>query len=176
MGRFLRQSPLTLVVLAFLLLLAGFIIWNLATPEQDLRVAAIRQSGYPASLGELDAWYAHVPDSQNAAVILTKAFAEPAFANNSSTMTVIADNTRVPTRGHLLDEETKAELTALLATNQSVLDLLHSAAGLTNSRYPIDLMQGFQTLMPHLAKIKAAIQLLPLRLCSMLPTVKSKKL
>jgi len=160
MARFLRQSPLTLVVLAFLLLLGGFIAWNLATPEQDARVLAIRQSGYPASLRELDAWYTHVPDSQNAALILTKAFSDPGFANNSSTMTVIADNTRVPTRSHLLDQETKAELTAVLATNQSLLDLIHSAAALTNSRYPIDLTHGFQTLMPHLSKIKAAIQLL----------------
>jgi len=121
---------------------------------------AIRQSSYPASLRELDAWYTHVPDSQNAALILTKAFSDPGFANNSSTMTVIADNTRVPTRSHLLDQETKAELTAVLATNQSLLDLIHSAAALTNSRYPIDLTHGFQTLMPHLSKVKAAIQLL----------------
>jgi hypothetical protein len=160
MARFLRQSPLTLVVLAFVLLLGGFIAWNLATPEQDSRVLAIRQNGYPASLRELDDWYTHFPESQNAAVILTKAFAQPGLADSSSTMTVIGDKTWFPARGHLLEAEAKAELTAVLATNQALLDLLHSATGLTNSRYPIDLNQGFIVLLPHLTKVKGSIQLL----------------
>ena len=160
MARILRQSPLTFGILAFLLLLGGFITWNLATPEQDARVLAIRQSGYPASPRELDEWYTHVPDSQNAAVVLVKAFSQPGLADNSSTMTVVGDKTRFPERGHLLDEEAKAELTAVFATNQVLLDLLHSASGLTNSRYPIDLKQGFQVLVPHLAKVKGTIQIL----------------
>src|ERR1051326_299537 len=160
MARFLRQSPLTLIVLAFLILLGGFILWNLAAPEQDARVLAIRQQGYPVSVAELDAWYTHVPDSQNAAVVLTKAFSQPGLRDNSGTMTVIGDKTWVPARGHLLDDEAKAELSAALATNQILLDELHSATGLTNSRYPIDLKQGFNTLLPHLAKIKASVQLL----------------
>src|ERR1043165_3053192 len=160
MAKLLRQSPLTLIVLGFLLLLAAFITWNLATPEQDARVLAIRRSGYPASLKELDAWYSHVPESQNAATILTKAFSQPGLMDSSSTMTVIGDKTWVPTRGHLLDDEAKAELTAVLETNKTLLDLLHSASGLTNSRYPVDLTQGFQTLIPHLPKIKGSVQLL----------------
>lgn len=160
MASFLRKSPLTLVVLAVLVVLAGFIIWNLATPEQDARVLAVRQKGYPASLRELDAWYARVPESQNAAVMFTKAFSQPGLADNSSTLSVVGDKTWVPTRGHLLDDQAKAELTAVLATNQILLDLLHSATGLTNSRYPLDLTQGFQVLVPHLAKVKGSVQLL----------------
>jgi len=160
MARFLRQSPLTLVVLAFLLLLGGFIAWNLATPEEDARVLAIRQKGYPTSPRELDAWYTHVPDSQNAAVILLKAFSQPGLADTSSTLAFIGDKSWVPTRGHVLNDEAKAELTAVLATNQALLDQLHSAIALTNSRYPVDLKQGFQSLVPHLAKVKASIQLL----------------
>jgi hypothetical protein len=160
MARFLPRSPLAFVGLAFLLLLGGFIAWNLATPEQDARVLAIRKSGYPASLRELDAWYTHVPESKNAAVVLTKAFAQPGLADGSSTMTILGDKTWIPTRGHLLDDAAKAQLTAVLATNQVLLELLHSASAFTNSRYPVDLMQGFQTLMPHLAKVKGSIQLL----------------
>jgi hypothetical protein len=143
----------TLVVLAFVLLLGGFIAWNLATPEQDARVIAIRQKGYPASLRELDDWYTHIPDSQNAALIFTNAFAQPAFNN------AFGDDW-VPTRGHLIGEDGRAELSDVLATNQALLDLLHSAAALTNSRYPIDLKQGFQLLLPYLPKVKASAQLL----------------
>jgi hypothetical protein len=161
MARILRQSPLTLVVLAFLLLLGGFIAWNLATPEQDARVFAIRQKGYPSSLRELDEWYTHIPDSQNAALIYTNAFSQPALTNYSgSTMALIGDTNWVPARGQLISKEFRAELGAVLATNQAVLDLLHSASTLTNSRYPVDLAKGFQVLLPHLAKVKGSVQLL----------------
>jgi hypothetical protein len=160
MARFHRPSPLTLVVLAFLLLLGGFIAWNLASPEQDARVLAIRQKGYPTSLGELDAWYAHIPDSQNAALIFTNAFSQPAFRDNSATFTVLGETNWLPARGHLIGKDGRAELSAVLATNQTLLDLFHSATALTNSRYPVDLKQGFQTLVPYLAKVKGSVQLL----------------
>src|SRR5258705_175159 len=161
MARFLRQSPLTLVVLAFVLLLGGFIAWNLATPDQDARVLAIRQKGYPSSLRELDAWYTHIPDSQNAALILTNAFSQPALTNYSgSTLTLVGDTNWVPARGHFFAKDFRAELGAVLATNQALLDLLYSAAALTNSRYPIDLNHGYQVLLPYLAKVKSSVQLL----------------
>jgi len=145
------------VGLAFLLLLGGFISWNLAIPEQDARVLAIRQKGYPSSLGELDAWYVHIPDSQNAALILTNAFSQPALTN---AFTVVGDTNWVPARGHLIDKDRGAELSAVLTTNQTLLALFHSATALTNSRYPIDLNQRFQQLLPYLAKVKGSVQLL----------------
>jgi hypothetical protein len=157
MARFFRQSPLTLVVLAFLLLLGGFIAWNLAAPEQDARILAIREKGYPTSLRELDAWYTRVPDSQNAALIFTNAFLQPSLTN---ALTVVGETNWVPARGHLIGKGAGAELSAVLATNLTLLDLFHSATGLTNSRYPINLKQGFQVLLPHLAKVKGAVQLL----------------
>jgi hypothetical protein len=142
-------------------LLGGFIAWNLATPEQDARVLAIRQKGYPSSLRELNEWYTHIPDSQNAALIYTNAFSQPALTNYSgSTMTFVGETNWVPGRGHLMGKDDRAELSAVLATNQTLLDLLHSATALTNSRYPVDLTKGFQTLLPHLVKVKGAVQLL----------------
>src|SRR6185369_1136710 len=161
MARFHRPSPLTLVVLAFLLLVGGFISWNLATPEQDARVLAIRQNGYPSTLRELDKWYTHIPDSQNAALIYTNAFSHPTLTNYSgSTMALVGETNWVPARGQLISKEFRAELGGVLATNQNLLELLHSAAALTNSRYPVDLTKGFQVLLPHLAKVKSAVQLL----------------
>lgn len=160
MARIFRQSPLTLILLAVFVLLGGFILWNLAAPEQDARILATRQHGYPVSLRELDAWYTHLPESENAAAILSKAFSQPGLADNSSTLTVLGEKSLMPTRGHLLDDEAKAELSAVLATNGAVLDLLYSATTLTNSRYAVDLTQGFQTLLPHLSKVKGSVQLL----------------
>jgi hypothetical protein len=160
MARFFRQSPLTFVLLAVLLLLGGFILWNLAAPEQDARVFAIRQEGYPTSLSELDAWYQSVPESRNAASVVIKANAQPGFANASNLNAVLDEKSWTPTRTQLFDAKSKTEVSALLATNQALLNLLHSVIGLTNSRYPIDLTQGMNTLLPDLAKIKSSVRLL----------------
>jgi hypothetical protein len=160
MARLFRQSPFTLVLLATLLLLGGFIFWNLAAPEQDARVLAIRQQGYPISLPELDAWYQPVPESRNAASVVAKANAQPGLANSSKLNAVLDDNSWTPTRSQLFDSKSKAEVSALLATNQALLNLLHSVIGLTNSRYPIDLTQGCNTLLPDLAKVKSSVRLL----------------
>src|SRR6516164_8166960 len=160
MARFFRQSPLTFVLLAVLLLLGGFILWNLAAPEQDARVFAIRQEGYPTSLSELDAWYQSVPESRNAASVVIKANAQPGFANASNLNAVLDEKSWTPTRTQLFDAKSKTEVSALLATNQVLLNLLHSVIGLTNSRYPIDLMQGMNTLLPDLAKVKSSVRLL----------------
>src|SRR5262249_2264405 len=40
------------------------------------------------------------------------------------------------------------------------LQLLHAARAFLRSRYPVDLRQGFQTLLPHLSKLKKAVSLL----------------
>ncbi len=39
------------------------------------RLAAIRAAGFPTNGKELDQWYAAVPDRDNAALVLTQAFA-----------------------------------------------------------------------------------------------------
>src|SRR5215475_495531 len=160
MARFFRQSPLTFVILAMLLLLGGFILWNLTAPEQDTRLLAIRQKGYPTSLSELDAWYERVPESRNAASVVIKANAQPGLANTSNLNAVLDEKSWTPNRSQLFDAESKAEVSALLATNQALLNLLHSIIGLTNSRYPIDLTQGCRTLLPDLAKVKSSVRLL----------------
>src|SRR5215475_7086433 len=108
MARLFRQSPLTFVFLALLLLLGGFILWNLAAPEQDARVLAIRQNGFPISLSGLDAWYQPVPDSRNAALVVTKAAAQPGLANSSNLNAVLDEKSWTPTRSQLFDAKSKA--------------------------------------------------------------------
>ncbi len=160
MARIFRQSPLILILLAVLVLLGGFILWNLAVPEDDARVRAIREKGYPSSLAELDAWYEHVPESRNAASVMIKALAQPGLASSFNLNTALDEKSWAPTRRELFNENSKAEVSAVLSTNQALLNLLHSVIGLTNSRYPIDLTQGVNMLLPHLGKIKGSVQLL----------------
>lgn len=156
-----RRRYFPRVILIFLVLgigLAGLIVWNLSRPVTDARVQAIHAKGYPVTLKELDASYKPPPDSENAALILTNAFAKPLLASN------LADNLLVarllPARGKPLSPDDKIEFAALLATNKGALDLLYQAAKLKASRYPIDLTQGAFTLLPHLSKIKSATGIL----------------
>src|SRR5689334_11645333 len=118
MARFLRQSPLKLIVLAALVSLGGFIVWNLSAPDEDARVRAIHEKGYPTSLRELDAWYEHVPESRNAASLVIKAAAQPGLANSADLNAVLDDKSWAPTRRELFDAKSKAEVSALLSTNQ----------------------------------------------------------
>ncbi|HLP77519.1 MAG TPA: hypothetical protein VK327_11445, partial [Candidatus Paceibacterota bacterium] len=95
-----------------------------------------RAAGEPTTLAELNAWYPAVPASQNAAMIYADAFGS--LPGNSS------------------------DPTPALAVSQKPLALLHRAAEFSKCRYPIDLTFGFQTELPHLAKIKETSELLKL--------------
>jgi hypothetical protein len=95
-----------------------------------------RAGSEPTTLAELNAWYPAVPADQNAAVVYAEAFA--LLSENASDP--------IPTP----------------AVSQKLLALLHRAAELPSCRYPIDLAAGYQTKLPHLAKIKQAAEFLKL--------------
>jgi len=142
-----------------LLLLA--VVWNLVIPHPDPGVEALRRQGLPVTLPELNAWYAPVPPAENAAMICSEAFAQASFNNTTSGAAEPAlDTAALPARGCKFAPENKKELIALLAKNQEELRLLYSVPAGRRSRYPVDLNQGFTTLLPHLAKVKRAMLLL----------------
>jgi hypothetical protein len=153
----LRQNRVTSVVITVLVILLGFIAWNVLSPHTDPRIEAIRKKGYPATLAELDAWYQPVPDSENAALRYLEAFALPAFVEKPGETFMTSS---WPSRGRSLTERDRSELMDLVTEDQVALHLLHAAQAFTRSRYPIDLKQGAVTLLPHLAKLKRAVSLL----------------
>ncbi|HWX22055.1 MAG TPA: hypothetical protein VN578_19310 [Candidatus Binatia bacterium] len=109
---------------------------NGAKPDATIiaRLEVIRQTGQPVTPAELNAWYPEPPAGDNAAPLYAEAFAA------------------------LSPEDLKSP--SFLAKNQQALALLHKAAGKSQSRYSIDLSEGGNMKMPHLAKIKASAQLL----------------
>src|ERR1041385_1543521 len=137
-----------------LLILVAMLAWNLRTPTNDLQAEMIRQQGYPITLTELDSWYDKVPDNQNAALLYTNAFAKLTLASNAFYR--VREDAWVPKRGQPIVPEDNEELAAIFATNREVMDLLFSAAALTNCRYPIDLTQSFTIPFPHLAHLREA--------------------
>jgi hypothetical protein len=138
------------------LVLATWVLWSLFAPHPDLVIEAVRKQGYPVSLAELDAWYPSVPPAENAALIYTNAFG---LLRNSA-----GPNTQfmswLPPIGQGLSPEEESELQTVLASNQAALRLLYSVPPAGRSRYPTRLADGFNALLPHLAKTKDAVALL----------------
>ncbi len=157
---FPRRHWLGAIFLVGFLMLAAFALRNLGGGEsQDPRLGVIRHSGYPVTLSELDTYYPRVADDQNAALLYERAFQMELFTNK-----VAEDLTSNITlrRGERVPEEFRAYLTEILTKHATACQLLYSATNFAGSRYPIDLREGYMTLLPHLAKVKQAALLLSL--------------
>jgi len=98
------------------------------------KLDAIRESNCPATLAELNDWYAVPTSGDKSAGLYQRAFDELAP-----------------------DEATSP---SFLIKNQKTLELLHQAASRARCRYPSDLTKGSAAELPHLAKIKKCAQLL----------------
>jgi hypothetical protein len=59
-----------------------------------------------------------------------------------------------------LSPEIDAAIKICLTANRPTLELLHKSAQLSDSRYPVDLSLGWNTVLPHLGQIKDLVQLL----------------
>lgn len=160
-----RRRTLLWVVLgivAFLILapIAALVVWRASlTAKIDRELKTIRAAGLPTNPVELDAFYLQVPEAENAALL----FAE---AGEMLPTQVDREEQKLQTqfeqmgRSELLPSEITNYLAQHLSENKDALAILHRAAGLTNSRYPVDLSRGFETLLPHLAKVKGTARLL----------------
>jgi hypothetical protein len=73
--RFFPRIGITVLIL-FALLAISFTVWrvNLAR-DVNAKLEAIRAAGLPTSGAELNAYYPAVPDNENAALVMTQAFA-----------------------------------------------------------------------------------------------------
>ena len=126
---------------------------------------AIRAAGYPATLKELDEWYAY-PDGPNAADVYAKAFAkftkddgkrrgvpligwETELPPPGEPMPEQLRKTELPPLGEPMSEEMKRQIAAFLADNAEAIGLLHEAATIKACRYPIDLTLGHEAEHPH---------------------------
>jgi len=150
------------------------------------RLDAIRSAGFPATSAELDKWYVQPPAGQNAADIYTEAFAHYEMWTNSlpresSALTNLTGRSRhswrprsrsdllpivgladLPPRIEPLPADMRQLVAEYLSDNAEALRLLHQAASMKSCRYPIDLSQGCDTLLPHLNKLRQAVRLLEL--------------
>jgi hypothetical protein len=149
------RRVVTAAVAMLAIVLAGTFVgwrWHLAELVNG-RLAALRAAGLPTSGAELNQWYAIVPDSENAALVLTEAFALlrtfPDARSNEVT------RFKPPPRGQPLTTNQIRLLSEYVRMNAAALAKAKEGLVLPKARYPVDLSPGFDVLLPHLSGLKA---------------------
>jgi hypothetical protein len=155
----MKRSRLFKLLLALLLLIGVPLgLWRLYLAHViNRQLAAIRASGLPTNGQELNRWYTAVPDPQNAALVLTQAFAlRRTYPDNRSDLIV---NFKLPKRGEPLSPESAALLEGYVALNEAALSKAGEAVHRPACRYPMDCSQLMNTPLPHLTWLKNLVEL-----------------
>jgi hypothetical protein len=147
------SHPILLVAIVGIgLLLAIFAVWRMnLSHEVSVKLAAIRAADLPTNGKELNAYYPAVPDNENAALVMTQAFA--LMRNYPDGRSNEIANFKIPARGQLLTSEQKKLLSGYVEINSDALDKMREAIKLPESRYPVDYCPGPNTLLPHLGEL-----------------------
>lgn len=139
-------------------LIIGLILHHNALKNQaDASVAAIKAKGFPINLAELDLSYSVTQGATNAANFYNQAFGAMIDFDRNSTNAPHHHETNL---GAPYSQGTMEFLEAWIGTNQTTIQLLHAGAKHPSCRYLHDYNTGYNTLLPHLARVKASAQLL----------------
>ena len=120
------------------------------------RLAAIRAAGLPANCDELNFYYRAVPDAENAALVVTQAFALMASYPDARSDAVY--KFVFPSPSKRLTPEQRSLLAGHVESNRLAIQTAMQVVARPKSRYPIDLSPGFAALLPHLSKVKNLAQ------------------
>ena len=115
---------------------------------------------FPQTLAELNAWYVEPLDGQNAATINLRGIKARQIggADQNADLPVLGKGS-LPAPGTPLPAPLKSALAAFQERNRAALRFFSQGTACDQSRYPIDLSKGFETLLPHLAGIKSGMQI-----------------
>lgn len=143
------------VLTAFVVVLVAVVLalrWHWLR-EYDQRVKTIAAAGYPVTPEELDAWYAWPDSGENAAswVIAAGDRLSRPPKGDYSRLRELARNPDAYSNRQPLPEDLRDLLIQHVEANSEALTLLHAAARIEESRYPIDLSDGCWTLMPYVS-------------------------
>ena len=148
------RSSLCILAILFALASGAFVVWqeNLAR-EVNAKLAGIRAAGLPTNGKELNAYYPAVPDHENAALVMTQAFALIRDFPDRRSNDELA-GFEIPPRGQALTAEQKQLLSSYVATNEAALAKASEALKLPKSRYPVDFSPGLNTSLSHLHELR----------------------
>jgi len=143
---------------AVLLIIPVLLYWN-SSRARERKFAEIRRAGFPVTLAEWDDWYAEIGPEGNAAQLILQA------ANAVAT----ARDFKIPEPGAPWPRDFLEASHGYLSNNIATLKLLDELPPHAKGRYPINLRNGANTLLPHLSSIKRLVQLLRVQtICSAL--------
>jgi hypothetical protein len=160
-----RRLKVSHVLIILLLVCMGlYVYYRLHSKSQlQTRIDAIRAAGYTVTCAELDKWYSIPENVENAAYTITDAFSYyKQWDKEKSKSLPVVGQAALPPRTEPLPEEMKTLIAQYVADNNEALKLLHAAASIEHSRYPIDLSAGFETNVPNLSELRGAVFLLKL--------------
>lgn len=150
------------ICILFLLLLACFVVWRVQLYcEINRRLSAIRDAGLPTSGQELNNWRLQVPEAENAALVLTQAFALlrtfPIDRANGISESTLLDRSRQ------WSDDTRKLVAEYIATNAEALGIAREAVQRSHCRYAANLSYGPYADLSHLDKLKRLARVIALR-------------
>jgi hypothetical protein len=132
---------LRLAACQLLLIIVIFAVWRECLAKRvQTKLAELRAAGLPTNGSELNAFYPAVPDSENAALVVTQVLA----SFKQMPWLKLPKGRQDPTP----DQREKMNL--FLETNHVALAELPQILPLEKSHYPVDFTPGDSTLLPHL--------------------------
>lgn len=150
-GKILAKS---IAVLAGIALIC-FIFWRIRIGNKiECQLQAIAAAHLPINAKELDSWYAAVPDEKNAAKGIEAAFTLMQDYDDSRSKQILHFNFNLPSHTQPVTGDQLALLSGYVEMNRDAMAKVRAALKRPACRYSIDLTWGYDTLMPHLPKIK----------------------
>jgi hypothetical protein len=142
------------VLISFLV----FIIWRIRLAgEINRQFASIHAAGKPANSAEADAYYPAVPDQENAAIKMARAF--EALANYPDGRSNEVKSLKLLSLTNSFSLEQVELVSGYVDMNSNAMALARAAIEMPHCRYPIDLTMGVETLLPHLTPLKELARL-----------------
>ena len=154
----MKRKLIRISLVLLLLLAVPLVAWRMYLAHFiNKQLREIRAAGLPTNGEELHRWYAAVPDSQNAALALTRIFElRRNFTDSRSNLTY---NFKLPGRGEPLTADQAEWLEEYVAMNTAMFAETDKALALPESRYPVDYTRLMETPLPHLARLNTLAKL-----------------
>src|ERR1051325_325860 len=160
-----RSKWIVLAISGAVALMLVYVFSSARSPGRARRLdrpVAVANDGLPRTPAQLNDWYEEPPAGQNAATFFSQGFTAMQRPKGSQANVPLLGRGQLPPLGAPLPASVKSAVSGFLDSSREALQFFDQGASRDQSRYPVDLSQGFNTVLPHLREFKSAMQLLEL--------------
>jgi hypothetical protein len=151
-----NEAFIFFILVIFVLSIMYAIYMSIQQIRVKVALEKVRDNGYPVTLKELNEYYTYVPEEENAALIYQKAF--DLYKGDIELEKEFMDSLSEYNKPYKITNQEKVIL--YLNAHKESLDLIRKASKYKKCRFPIDLTNGPETLLPHLSALRQAARLL----------------